>query len=71
MKTLLILLIEFYQQFLSFDKGLLAYFAPGGACRYNISCSQYTKEAILEFGVIKGVGFGIKRIISCNPLAAK
>ena len=36
-------------------------------CRYSPTCSQYTKEAILKHGVIKGGWLGIKRIISCNP----
>jgi putative membrane protein insertion efficiency factor len=37
------------------------------SCRYSPTCSQYTKEAILKHGVIKGGWLGIKRIISCNP----
>lgn len=66
MKKLLILLINFYQSFLSFDKGALAVFAPGGSCKYDISCSEYTKQKIEEFGVIKGSLLGIKRIWSCR-----
>ncbi len=61
------LVIEFYQTFLSFDRGVLAIFAPGGACRYEVSCSEYTKQSIDEYGVLKGVGMGFKRILSCNP----
>jgi putative membrane protein insertion efficiency factor len=37
------------------------------SCRYSPTCSQYTKEAILKHGVIKGGWLGMKRIISCNP----
>ncbi|MBI2019632.1 membrane protein insertion efficiency factor YidD [Candidatus Daviesbacteria bacterium] len=66
MKKLLINLINIYQAFLSFDKGLLSYFAPGGACKYAPSCSQYTKERIKEYGVFKGIVFGLKRIWSCR-----
>jgi len=66
MKKLLINLIEFYQTYISFDKGLLAVFAPGGACKYNVSCSEYTKNMISQFGVIQGVWLGIKRIWSCR-----
>lgn len=40
--------------------------APGGTCRYEVSCSEYTKQAILSFGVQKGIGMGFKRILSCN-----
>jgi len=66
MKRLLVSLIDFYQKYLSFDKGALAYFAPGGACKYHVSCSQYTKEVIGEFGVIEGSWLGLKRIWSCR-----
>ncbi len=66
MRKLLINLVEFYQTFLSFDRGVLAVFAPGGACRYNPSCSEYTKQQIREFGVFKGVWLGLKRIWSCR-----
>ncbi|MDP3974099.1 MAG: membrane protein insertion efficiency factor YidD [Candidatus Daviesbacteria bacterium] len=66
MKKILIYLIDFYQSFLSFDGGILAIFAPGGACRYEIRCSEYTKQMIVEQGVLKGLIMGIKRIWSCR-----
>jgi len=66
MRYLLIKLISFYQTFLSFDRGILMVLAPGGACRYEVSCSEYTKVKIREFGVVRGVGLGIRRIISCR-----
>lgn len=67
MQKLLISAVTFYQKCLSFDRGVLAVFATGGACKYEISCSEYTKESIKEFGVWKGVTLGFKRILSCNP----
>ncbi|MBI4035662.1 membrane protein insertion efficiency factor YidD [Candidatus Daviesbacteria bacterium] len=66
MKSLLVALINYYQTYLSFDKGILALFAPGGACRYNPSCSQYLKQMIKEYGALKGLGLGLKRIWSCK-----
>ncbi len=66
LKEFLIKLIEFYQIFLSFDRGLLMYLAPGGSCRYSVTCSEYTKQVISEYGVWKGTRLGIKRIISCR-----
>lgn len=67
MKRLLISFIEVYQKYLSFDHGMLSIFVPGGACRYRISCSEYTKQSIIEYGVIKGGWMGLKRFASCNP----
>ncbi|MBI2329774.1 membrane protein insertion efficiency factor YidD [Candidatus Daviesbacteria bacterium] len=66
MKKLLIKIIGFYQNFLSFDKGALAILAPGGACKYSPSCSEYAKRSIREFGVFRGSWFGLKRIWSCK-----
>lgn len=66
MQKLVVKLIEFYQVFLSFDRGILMIFAPGGACKYSPTCSEYTKQAILEHGVLKGIKLGGLRILSCR-----
>lgn len=58
MKRVLILLIELYQK---------TPLSCHSACRYTPTCSEYMKQAILEYGVIKGLFLGIKRIIRCNP----
>lgn len=36
-------------------------------CRYTPTCSQYTVEAILRYGIFKGGRLSIKRIFSCHP----
>ena len=66
MKAFLLNLINFYQKYLSFDNGALAIFAPGGACKGELRCSEYTKRVIRESGVLKGSFLGIKRIWSCR-----
>ncbi len=60
MKKLFIKLIEFYQKHISFSLGK--------NCIYTPSCSQYTIDAINEYGVIKGCFMGFFRILRCNPL---
>ena len=37
-------------------------------CRHLPTCSDYTIEAIQEFGVFKGIYKGTVRILRCNPL---
>ena len=37
------------------------------SCRFQPTCSQYSKEAILKYGLIKGVLLSLKRIIRCHP----
>ena len=39
----------------------------GNNCRFLPTCSEYTKEAIIKFGLIKGTALGFKRIIKCHP----
>lgn len=36
-------------------------------CRFDPTCSEYTRLAILKHGFLKGIGLGIVRIIKCNP----
>lgn len=66
MKKLLVNLINFYQTYLSFDNGALALLAPGGACRGEVKCSQYSKQMIIKHGAVTGVILGVKRIWSCR-----
>lgn len=40
-------------------------------CRHQPTCSQYTMEAIIEYGSVRGSIMGIKRIIRCNPWGTK
>ena len=39
----------------------------GRSCRFTPSCSNYTMQAILTHGCVKGVLLGAWRIARCNP----
>ena len=36
-------------------------------CRFNPTCSEYTKQAIEKYGMFRGTWLGIKRILRCRP----
>ncbi len=38
-------------------------------CRYEPTCSEYTRQAILKYGVIQGGWLGLLRILRCHPFA--
>lgn len=59
-------IIEFYQTYLSFDRGIFMFLAPTGACKNALTCSEYTKQSIKKFGVVKGVLLGIGRVWRCR-----
>ncbi|MDD5090397.1 MAG: membrane protein insertion efficiency factor YidD [Candidatus Wallbacteria bacterium] len=44
----------------------LSGFLPN-TCRFFPSCSEYTKQAILRYGAVRGVMLGAKRIMRCHP----
>ena len=37
------------------------------SCRFHPTCSEYTKIAIAEHGVVRGGWLGLRRIARCNP----
>jgi len=61
LKYLAILLIRFYQKFIS-------PLTPG-SCRYYPTCSNYAILAIEKYGFLKGSLKAFYRILRCNPFS--
>lgn len=59
MKFIIITLLKGYKYFIS---PLL-----GNRCRFYPSCSEYMMTAVERFGIIKGIGLGLKRLGRCHP----
>ena len=57
-KKALLALINIYQKFSRLKPPV---------CRFYPTCSEYTKQAIIKYGVLKGCWLGLKRIARCHP----
>lgn len=64
MRKIFVKAIEFYQKYIS-----PIFKSAGVNCKYYPSCSEYTKQAILKYGCIRGTIKGIFRICRCNPFS--
>ena len=40
----------------------------GPSCRYLPTCSDYSVEALKNYGFLKGLYLSLKRILSCHPI---
>jgi len=59
MKTVLLALLRGYQYVL---RPML-----GSNCRFYPSCSDYAREAIEQYGPLRGVWLAIRRVGRCHP----
>ena len=57
---ILIILIKFYNYFISPMLGV--------KCRFLPTCSEYCQESLKKHGVIKGIFYSLKRISKCHPI---
>ncbi len=56
---IVVILIDFYQKYISvFIKS---------ECVFYPTCSEYTKQAITKYGLLKGSYLGFLRILRCHP----
>ncbi|MGQ9473601.1 MAG: membrane protein insertion efficiency factor YidD [Candidatus Caldatribacteriaceae bacterium] len=51
--------LVFYQRFIS------PLFPP--SCRFEPTCSQYAREALCKYGLVKGGMMAIWRVMRCHP----
>jgi uncharacterized protein len=40
------------------------------SCIYEPTCSRYTEQAIVKYGLVKGSWMGARRIARCHPGSA-
>jgi len=40
----------------------------GPACRFEPTCSQYARQALVEYGLGHGLWLGALRVLRCRPL---
>lgn len=37
------------------------------ACRFHPTCSEYMREAVAKYGVVRGAAMGLRRLARCHP----
>jgi putative membrane protein insertion efficiency factor len=57
---LVVALLDFYKRAIS------PWLPP--ACRFEPTCSVYAREAILRYGLPKGLVLALTRLLRCHPL---
>lgn len=60
MSKLLVKIIRVYQI-------LTATKAP--SCKFVPSCSNYAIQAVEKYGILKGLGLAVYRVLRCNPFS--
>jgi hypothetical protein len=55
----------------AFIRGWRAVISPlyGNVCRYYPTCSAFGLKAVQQFGIFRGSGMTLWRIVRCNPWA--
>jgi len=38
-----------------------------GSCRFEPTCSEYARQSVMRFGVVRGGWLSLKRISRCHP----
>lgn len=65
MSKALILIINFYQSFISVIlKNILG---VDRMCKFSPTCSEYARQTISQKGIFEGLGKSIVRILKCQP----
>jgi len=59
LKLIVLLPVRLYQ-------GMISPFFPG-SCRHKPTCSAYMVDAVNEWGPLKGMWMGLKRLGKCHP----
>lgn len=57
--AVLIFLLRAYQR-------LISPLLPS-ACRFHPTCSEYMRQAVAEYGPVRGVRMGLCRLAKCHP----
>lgn len=41
-----------------------------GSCRYTPTCSLYSKQALIKYGLLRGSWLSVQRLLKCHPWSA-